>query len=102
MVVADRLGLRRGEAHCLEAADRAINDLPEARLRGRLGAPQQDFEAVLFDRSVETTGDGNFCISQALSEVGTNLRRDKGGASRPYLAQPIPLYADTRSMLGDA
>jgi len=34
-----------------------------------LGAPQQDFEAVLFDRGVETADDGNFCISQSLGEI---------------------------------
>lgn len=45
----------------MEAAGRTVDN--------RLSASQQDFEAVLFDRGVETADDGNFCISQGLSEV---------------------------------
>jgi hypothetical protein len=45
----------------MEAASGTVDD--------RLRATQQNFEAVLLDRGVETADDGNFCISQSLSEV---------------------------------
>jgi hypothetical protein len=55
------LFLLGGEANVVNTAGRTIDD--------RLGATQQNFEAVLFDRGVKTTDDGNFCISQGLSEI---------------------------------
>jgi hypothetical protein len=45
----------------MEAASGTVDD--------RLRATQQNFEAVLLDWGVETADDGNFCISQSLSEV---------------------------------
>lgn len=45
----------------MKAAGRAVDD--------GLGTPEQNFEAVLFDRGVEAADNGNFCLSQGLSEV---------------------------------